>query len=83
MIQDRRGGDLLRAEVGGVSHYWNRLPSGNEVDLTRMQFDNFTVDGPIEVRDRAYVLSFPDTESRYAKLKSAVESAERLVALGS
>lgn len=72
VIQDRCGGDLLRAEVAGVSHYWNRLPDGSEVDLTRMQFDSFVVDGPIQVRDRGYVLSFPDTVTRYERLLSAI-----------
>jgi hypothetical protein len=44
VIHDLLGGDLLIAEVirgdgsrQGV-HYWNLLPDGNEVDLTRGQF---------------------------------------------
>jgi hypothetical protein len=43
-IHDLLGGELLIAEVlhsdgsrQGV-HYWNRLPDGTEVDLTREQF---------------------------------------------
>lgn len=44
VLQDLLGGDLLMAEVlsGDGSrqgyHYWNRLSSGIEVDLTREQF---------------------------------------------
>jgi hypothetical protein len=43
VLHDWLGGDLLVAdvlaegEVNGV-HYWNRLPSGDEVDLTAGQF---------------------------------------------
>lgn len=44
VIQDLLGGDLVLAEVffpdgsrQGV-HYWNKLPDGTEVDLTREQF---------------------------------------------
>lgn len=38
------GGDLVHADVhrAGVhigGHYWNRLPGGIEIDLTRRQFD--------------------------------------------
>src|SRR5215210_6974597 len=43
VVQDILGGDLILAEVhiNGVkdgNHYWNRLPGGTEVDLTRDQF---------------------------------------------
>lgn len=44
VVQDLLGGDLVLAEVrlpdgttDGV-HYWNRLPDGTEIDLTREQF---------------------------------------------
>jgi len=43
-IHDLLGGDLLIAEVAHADgsrqgvHYWNRLPDGTEVDLTRDQF---------------------------------------------
>ena len=44
VVHDRCGGDLLVAEVlhpdGSRQgwHYWNRLPDGTQVDLTREQF---------------------------------------------
>jgi hypothetical protein len=78
VIQDALGGDLLRARVDGVSHYWNRLPSGEQVDLTRRQFlDGGRLESPPELRTREYVLSFPDTGHRYARLR------ERLAGLRS
>src|SRR4051794_9218786 len=44
------GGDLMRADVhrDGVrigGHYWNRLPNGLEIDLTRQQFGAHEVVG--------------------------------------
>lgn len=77
VLQDFFGGELLRAEVGDVSHYWNELPDGDEIDLTRHQFEVFVPVG-IEKRDRTYVLSYPDTRSRYARLSTLVQ--ERLEA---
>jgi hypothetical protein len=67
VVQDYLGGDLLRATVEGTSHYWNRLPDGQVVDLSREQFDVFE---PVNVerRTREYVLSYPDTADRYRTL---------------
>jgi len=71
IVQDRLGGDLLRAVVCGESHYWNRLPDGTEIDLTRGQFGLFD---PIEVTvgSRDYVLSFAGTRRRYELLRQRV-----------
>jgi len=57
VLHDLVGGDLICGEayVGprrvGV-HYWNRLPSGLELDLTREQFgpDESVVGGEVVVR---------------------------------
>lgn len=43
VLQDWLGGDILAAEVYRDhqlvgTHYWNRLPGGEEVDLTADQF---------------------------------------------
>lgn len=72
VVQDLLGGTLLRGEVHGASHYWIRLPSGEEIDLTRDQFARFHLDGPVEERTREYVLSHPDTALRYRLLKARV-----------
>lgn len=68
VIQDFFGGHLQRAEIEGTSHYWNRLPSGDEVDLTIEQFGPNPPRGIVEERERAYVLSFPGTVARYEQL---------------
>lgn len=69
-VQDALGGELLRSTVSGVSHYWNRLPSGQEIDLTFEQFDSgATLDATPETRTREYTLSFPETARRYRTLR--------------
>lgn len=51
VLHDYFGGELLVAEVefagGGRQgvHYWNRLPDGTELDLTREQFTDGEVIG--------------------------------------
>ena len=74
IVQDLYGGSLLRTKVGPISHYWNLLPSGGEIDLTRGQFgsEDLTLSG--EPRSREYVVSFPDTVQRYETLKARVDA---------
>ncbi len=67
VVQDHLGGVLLRTVNEDESHYWNRLPDGTELDLTRAQFGAWDPGGITE-RDREYVLSFPDTKRRYELL---------------
>jgi len=76
VVQDFFGGQLLRCKTdSGDSHYWNRLPDGREVDLTEEQF-SFIADKPLKeefvVRERGYVLAFPETVARYLLLKKRV-----------
>jgi hypothetical protein len=58
VVSDLLGGLLLEAEVfrDGVQveyHYWNRLPSGVDIDLTREQFTRGeTFSEPVEVQPR-------------------------------
>lgn len=72
IVQDEFGGELLKAAVDGVSHYWNRLPSGQEVDLTRHQFTSFPTVLRPDVRSREGVLANADTAARYHRLKTAL-----------
>ena len=82
LVQDRFGGDLLRtvAENRG-SHYYNRLPNGWEVDLTRSQFPPDQRFEPADARTREYALDSPGavaarTRERYELLKAAVARLE-------
>ena len=76
VIQDFFGGKLLRVEASGpqgkVSHYYNQLRDGNIIDLTRKQFPKGTEFSAPEYREREYVLSYPETASRYEILKNNV-----------
>lgn len=38
VVQKEFGGAILSGRVLGESHFWNRLPNGDEVDLTAIQF---------------------------------------------
>ena len=76
VIQDHFGGTLLRVDawiigVGDpIGHYFNKLPDGTTVDLTRIQFPTDTIFSPPQERMRAYVLD-PQftTRHRYQLLK--------------
>jgi hypothetical protein len=78
VVQDFLGGHLLRGKVGSVSHYWNLLPSGQQVDLTIGQFGTSkpTI-RDIAGRTRDYVLSFPETQVRYKVLIERVQKYDR------
>lgn len=69
IVQDIFGGDLLRTTVNGESHYYNRLPGGEVIDLTFDQFpDGSAYDAEPIVRDRDYVGSSESTMRRYTLL---------------
>jgi hypothetical protein len=70
IVQDQLGGTLLRARANGESHYWNRLPSGEQLDLTGEQFSEPVEFGDISTVGREYVLSFERTRRRYDRLRA-------------
>lgn len=77
VVQDYFGGILLRCLLNdGDSHYWNMTPTFGELDLTFSQFA-YVLQKPVGetiVRERDYVLSFPDTKKRYEILKERLET---------
>jgi hypothetical protein len=79
VVQDLLGGELLLAEVLNADgsrqglHYWNRLASGVEVDLTRDQFSATEIVQAPDVVPRP-----PDTTTgRLAPQYQALASAVR------
>lgn len=84
LAQDLFGGDLLRASLLETefaymrSHYWNKLPDGQEIDFTASQFgDKYPKNLTPEIKERSYVLSYKPTEERYKLLVSRLEQALR------
>lgn len=76
VVQDYFGGEILFCRHN--NHYWNRLPNGEEVDITRNQFKAGTVVCVDEIRSRQNVIEEDRkcnarTEERYLILKSRVE----------
>jgi hypothetical protein len=76
------GGEVLRTVVpGDGSHYYNRLPSGDDLDLTDEQFPEGTVIPPGDPRDSAYVLDSPGavtarTRERFELLLQRIGSVQ-------
>lgn len=54
----------------GQSHYYNAMPDGTEVDLTRDQFDAFTPVTEPEVRTFLYLTSSEKTVERWECLRN-------------
>ena len=75
VIQDYLGGDLLYCKH--IHHYWNRLPDGKVIDLTKQQFPKGTKICLDEIRTREYTLKSKiakkvKTQERYEILKKRV-----------
>ena len=72
IVQDLLGGELLVGKVNGIEHYWNELPDGRQIDLTKHQFGGIaSLEGPSHA-SREFVLSFPETRTRYERLRRRV-----------
>ena len=72
VVQDILGGRLVRAAVNGMSHYYNLLDTGEQIDLTLEQFPAGSSLEDQAFREREYVLSFADTARRYQLLKETI-----------
>lgn len=75
VVQDLFGGKILYCKH--YNHYWNQLPNGKEIDLTRSQFKNkvrLCVDGIVS---REFILESESSKKvatleRYLLLKNRV-----------
>lgn len=77
LVRQRFGGALVKGTVDGVSHYWNLLPNGKQVDLTSSQFGG---DGWNPLIEAVYLLrpeAAQEQNSRFIKFKRAVEQNEK------
>jgi hypothetical protein len=73
VVQDFLGGDLVRGQIHDASHYWNRIASGEEVDLTASQFSISPNLTNVTLRNREVVLENDHTRARYEKLLAMVK----------
>lgn len=78
IIQDKFGGDIVYNSE--FDHYWNVLPSGRKMDLTKNQFPT-RVKGSAVIVDRHEILHSANakkfkTLQRYELLKNRLESLE-------
>lgn len=80
VVQDHLGGEILRAPISGLgSHYWNRLPGGAELDMTRAQYpaDLPIPRGEVATRERILVGERAEaarTGERYWRLANRVSA---------
>jgi len=80
VVQDLLGGELLMAEIRHADgsrqgvHYWNRLPGGAELDLTRAQFERGEVVGAPETIPRPADTSTGRLAGQYRVLADAVSA---------
>jgi hypothetical protein len=96
VVQDAVGGEIVWAAATTPdgkqhSHYFNRLPSGKILDLTREQFpldtDMLPPDGTARTAGttggsfastREYILSFAVTKRRYELLRAKLKQSQQL-----
>ena len=72
IIQDHCGGNIISGFVNGVPHFWNRLPTDEDLDLTLIQFGDAARHSRAQLCEREYILSYPDTVRRYQQLQERV-----------
>lgn len=82
--QDNCGGEILQAKLGGLrQYYWNRLPGGEEIHLTRSQLPESVVipEGRVRKRlmlERALRRFRPDALEKYRILKRRVQAGNKI-----
>jgi hypothetical protein len=74
IVQDHCGGSIVSGEVNGIPHFWNRLPTDEDLDLTLGQFGKAARHSRAQLCDRDFVLSYPETVRRYRQLQDRVSS---------
>lgn len=70
LVQSKFGGEILSGTVDGQRHFWNRLPSGEEIDLTSDQFGG---DGRSPLRPGAISPARKTTNLRFRVFAERVE----------
>ncbi|MGV8162845.1 MAG: YunG family protein [Candidatus Nanoarchaeia archaeon] len=76
IVQDYFGGEILHCKH--THHHWNRISTGEEIDLTKEQFPPGTKICVDDINTRDFLLTNPgaiksETLKRYLILKESVE----------
>ena len=77
IVNDYFGGEIIYAHVVGNpkwDHYWNKLPSGKEIDLTKDQFPKNVIFTKSKIISRKNTLSSKRTQKGYKILMKRVRS---------
>jgi len=77
IAQDFLGGEIMYSYVRGNSkwdHYWNKLPNGKEIDLTKDQFPKNIKFIKPKIISRKKALSSKRTQKGYEILKKRVKN---------
>jgi len=75
IVQDYFGGEIIYSYVKGNKkwdHYWNKLPNGKEIDLTKDQFPKNIKFVKPKIITRKQVLKSERTKKGYTLLKTKV-----------
>lgn len=75
IIQKYFGGMIAYSKE--AKHYWNILPDGTVLDITRKQFSNRKVLPLTEIRTRDYVLKNNNINARYKIFEKRIEEKLR------
>ncbi len=74
IVNDFFGGKIIRVPIISgskmTSHYYNQLPDGETIDLTKNQFGSKVEFGLPTYQTRNHVLSNPGTKRRYLDLST-------------
>tara|TARA_B100002003_G_C13629173_1_gene322005 strand:+ start:85 stop:462 length:378 start_codon:yes stop_codon:yes gene_type:complete len=76
IVQDFMGGEIMYSYIRGNpkwDHYWNKLPNGKEVDLTKDQFPKNIKFVKPKIISRKEALSSKRTQTGYEILKKRVK----------
>ena len=86
VLQDHFGGEILRCLIDRRKyHYWNMFPNGQEIDLTRSQFDHIEDKPDFATKketERWRIEADLNTRERYEYLSEMVDAYLKLDGMG-
>ena len=85
LIQKLLGGEIMGGKTKApgciftntLNHFWNRLPDGQEIDLTKEQFPEGTMILNKKIIEKSYFSQFPEAIKKYKALKATFEKLQK------